>query len=143
MEPDTGDRALGAWMKQVRERRGLTQADVAKALGIKQPNVNRMERGKQRVGADQLFVIERFLGATYGKDQPSEVFESGFAAGEFDALAAMASAISERAVAARDRLRGGATPDAYEAIGTRARRAVAETPPAGSAKAPRRKASSR
>lgn len=130
-----GDPALGAWIKEVRKRQGLRQADVARAMGIQQPSVNRIEKGTQGVSAKQLMAVEQLLGATYGAVQPDQVFERGFAAGEFSAIAGMATAIAARASAAERRLReGGATPvtrgEADEAL---------DDPPAREAPAPRRR----
>lgn len=141
---DRDDRALTEWISQAIAASDLSQTAIAKAVGTDQGTVSKWKSGTQTISAPQLLRLERVLKSTFRPDlAPAQVFERGFAAGEFDALAAMAEAIAERAAAARDRLRQGATPVSYEALGTRARLAVAEAPPPGSVKAPRRKASSR
>jgi plasmid maintenance system antidote protein VapI len=40
----------GEMLKAYRERSGLTQRELAKRLGVRQPNVNSMERGKRPIG---------------------------------------------------------------------------------------------
>jgi UDP-N-acetylglucosamine 1-carboxyvinyltransferase len=47
-------RAMGAFVRRIREQRGLTQADVAKALGTSQSALVRMEKGDQNMGIDLL-----------------------------------------------------------------------------------------
>lgn len=47
-------RAMGAFIRSVREQRGLSQADVAKALKTSQSAVVRMEKGDQNMGIDLL-----------------------------------------------------------------------------------------
>lgn len=45
---------MGAFVRRIREQRGLTQADVASALGTSQSALVRMERGDQNMGIDLL-----------------------------------------------------------------------------------------
>jgi len=47
-------RAMGAFVRRIREQRGLTQGDVAKALGTSQSALARMEKGDQNMGIDLL-----------------------------------------------------------------------------------------
>jgi len=47
-------KAMGAFMRRLREQRGMTQADVAKALGTSQSALVRMEKGDQNMGIDLL-----------------------------------------------------------------------------------------
>ncbi len=47
-------RAMGAFVRRIREQRGLTQADVAKSLGTSQSALVRMEKGDQNMGIDLL-----------------------------------------------------------------------------------------
>jgi UDP-N-acetylglucosamine 1-carboxyvinyltransferase len=47
-------RAMGAFLRRLREQRGMTQGDVAKALGTSQSALVRMEKGDQNMGIDLL-----------------------------------------------------------------------------------------
>lgn len=47
-------RAMGAFVRRIREQRGLTQADVAKMLGTSQSALVRMEKGDQNMGIELL-----------------------------------------------------------------------------------------
>jgi len=44
----TNNQKLGHLIYQIRQERGLTQAEFAKRLGTSQSAVNRIEQGKQR-----------------------------------------------------------------------------------------------
>jgi transcriptional regulator with XRE-family HTH domain len=52
---------LGRRMRVERERAGLSQADVADALGCTQANVCHIESGRSRVSTDQLEAFARLL----------------------------------------------------------------------------------
>lgn len=54
-------RAMGAFVRRIREQRGLTQADLAKALGTSQSALVRMEKGDQNMGFDLLMKISDAL----------------------------------------------------------------------------------
>jgi len=47
-------RAMGAFVRRIREQRGLSQADVAKSLGTSQSALARMEKGDQNMGLELL-----------------------------------------------------------------------------------------
>ncbi len=55
-------RAMGAFVRRIREARGLTQADLAKELGTSQSALVRMEKGHQNMGFDLLMKIGDALG---------------------------------------------------------------------------------
>ena len=55
-------RALGAFVRRIREQRSLTQAEVAKALGTSQSALVRMEKGEQNMGIDLLRKLGDVLG---------------------------------------------------------------------------------
>ncbi len=46
--------AVGAFVRRIREQRGLTQSEVAHVLGTSQSALARMENGKQNMGIDLL-----------------------------------------------------------------------------------------
>ncbi len=66
--------AIGSRMRELRKERGLTQAELARQIGIQQSDLSRMEKGEYRVSLDNLF---RILGvfnldlADFFGDKPS------------------------------------------------------------------------
>ena len=57
------DVALAVALAKLRERRGLSQTELAKRVGMKQPQLARLESGAQRPGIGTLI---RLLGALDG-----------------------------------------------------------------------------
>lgn len=55
-------KAMGAFVRRIREQRGLTQADVAKELGTSQSALVRMEKGDQNMGIELLRKLSDVLG---------------------------------------------------------------------------------
>ena len=55
---------LGNAVKQMREALGWSQSQLARASGVSQQNVSRIEQGKQMPRVDMLAFIARALGAT-------------------------------------------------------------------------------
>jgi transcriptional regulator with XRE-family HTH domain len=49
--------AVGSRLRKLRKERGLTQADLARQIGILQSDLSRMEKGEYRVSLDKLFKI--------------------------------------------------------------------------------------
>lgn len=70
--------AVGSRLRKLRKERGLTQADLARQIGIQQSDLSRMEKGEYRVSLDTLFkilaVFELNLADFFG-DQPANVEE--------------------------------------------------------------------
>ena len=60
---------VGAKLRELRERAGLTQADVARLTGIHRPNIARAERGQHDQALDTVVRIARAIGVP-----PSAVF---------------------------------------------------------------------
>jgi transcriptional regulator with XRE-family HTH domain len=60
--PDERRLAIAGRLKAAREQAGLTQAQVAKILGLHRPSVSEIEAGRRRVSAEELVQ----LGETYG-----------------------------------------------------------------------------
>jgi UDP-N-acetylglucosamine 1-carboxyvinyltransferase len=52
---------IGNLIAQIRQERGLSQAEFARRLGTSQSAVNRMERGRQNLSLDTLGRISDFL----------------------------------------------------------------------------------
>jgi transcriptional regulator with XRE-family HTH domain len=48
---------IGSRLRKVRKERGLTQAELARQIGIQQSDLSRMEKGEYRVSLDNLFKI--------------------------------------------------------------------------------------
>jgi len=49
--------AVGSRLRRLRKERGLTQAELARQIGIQQSDLSRMEKGAYRVSLDNLFKI--------------------------------------------------------------------------------------
>ena len=49
--------AIGSRLRGLRKERGLTQAELARQIGIQQSDLSRMEKGEYRVSLDNLFKI--------------------------------------------------------------------------------------
>lgn len=49
-------------IRAARQRRGMSQRDLARALGMAQSTLSRIERGERRVSVDRLIEIARALG---------------------------------------------------------------------------------
>jgi len=56
--------ALRACLKEERTKQGLTQAELAKAMGTSQPRIARIERGDPSVSVDLLLKALMTLGMT-------------------------------------------------------------------------------
>lgn len=52
--PDTSKQLIGKRLQEARKLAGLSQAQVAKLLGIHRPSVSEIEAGNRRVSADEL-----------------------------------------------------------------------------------------
>ncbi len=68
--PQTAE--IGGRLRQLRKDRGLTQAELARQIGIQQSDLSRMEKGEYRVSLDNLFkilgVFELDLADFFGDD---------------------------------------------------------------------------
>lgn len=51
-------------MRTVREHRGLTQAQLADQLGVQQPWIAKLERGRGAMAPEQLRAIAQVLGVS-------------------------------------------------------------------------------
>ncbi len=60
--PDPIDVEVGLNLRAARKSRGLSQADVGEALGVTFQQVQKYERGANRVSASMLVKAARFLG---------------------------------------------------------------------------------
>ena len=70
--PNQTDVYIGKRMKMQRLARGLSQTDIAKRLGITFQQIQKYERGVNRVGAGRLQEMANLLGVT-----PAFFFEDG------------------------------------------------------------------
>lgn len=72
--PNPIDIAVGQRIRAVRELRGLTQTDLAKATGVTFQQIQKYERGTNRVSASRLMLISHALGqpvsAFFDADEP-------------------------------------------------------------------------
>lgn len=56
--------AMSDRIREARQEAGLTQVDVARAMGLKQQSVQAWEAGRTRPGADKLAALASVLGTT-------------------------------------------------------------------------------
>jgi transcriptional regulator with XRE-family HTH domain len=70
--PDPIDVEVGLNLRRVRRDRGLSQAEVGDALGITFQQVQKYERGANRVSASMLVKAARFLGVRAADLLPEE-----------------------------------------------------------------------
>ena len=57
-------------IRAARKERGVSQRELARALGVAQSTLSRMERGERRVSVDRLIAIARALGV-----RPSDMMD--------------------------------------------------------------------
>lgn len=70
--------AVGSRLRKLRKERGVTQADLARQIGIQQSDLSRMEKGEYRVSLDTLFKILAVFNldlAHFFGDQPTKAEE--------------------------------------------------------------------
>lgn|SRR5262245_5528741 len=56
--------AIASRLKTAREQAGLTQAQVAKNLGLHRPSVSEMEAGRRSVSAEELATLAKLYGVS-------------------------------------------------------------------------------
>ena len=65
--------AIGSRLRRLRKERGLTQAELARQIGIQQSDLSRMEKGEYRVSLDNrvkiLGVFDLDLADFFGDNQ--------------------------------------------------------------------------
>lgn len=59
---DAFDRAIGELIRLRREGAGLTQADVARAVGLTRASISNIEAGRQRFNVEMLYKLAAALG---------------------------------------------------------------------------------
>ena len=77
--PNPVDIYVGKRMRQRREMQGLPQKELARRLGISFQQVQKYERGANRIGCSRLFDLSRVLDVDIGyffEDMPSDVANS-------------------------------------------------------------------
>ena len=116
--PNPIDIAVGQRVRAVRELRGLTQTDLAKATGVTFQQIQKYERGTNRVSASRLMLISHALG------QPvSTFFDSEEPSG--DGLDLFSVSGSKALLEAYGRIE---TPDQRRIVVALARSLAGETP---------------
>src|SRR3954471_22384621 len=65
-QPNEIDRLVGSRVRQRRMQRGMSQEQLAAALGITVPQVQKYEKGVNRIGASRLHKIAGLLGVPIG-----------------------------------------------------------------------------
>lgn len=62
---DFDEKTLGSRIKQAREQKGLSQVDLAKALGIGQRGISQLENGNRKLAVSELPIIAEALGVHF------------------------------------------------------------------------------
>src|SRR4051795_5322541 len=90
-EPNEIDRLVGSRVRQRRMQLGMGQDELAEQLGITVPQVQKYEKGVNRIGASRLHKIAGLLGVPIGAlfeahagAQPREPESGGAEAGQPD-----------------------------------------------------------
>src|SRR4051794_7304971 len=65
-QPNEIDRLVGSRVRQRRMQRGMSQEQLAAALGITVPQLQKYEKGVNRIGASRLHTIAGLLGVPIG-----------------------------------------------------------------------------
>jgi transcriptional regulator with XRE-family HTH domain len=65
------DQHIGARVKSARKRLGISQAELARRVGIDQPSISRLEKGERQLSANQLARIAAALNTTVADLMPS------------------------------------------------------------------------
>lgn len=91
MACDAIDVEIGKRMRQARVAAGLTQTELGARLGISFQQVQKYEKGRNRIGGGRLYKIARALGVkiTYFFDGVDELLDAGalpVGAGEVGAI---------------------------------------------------------
>ena len=77
------DRKVGARVSAIRKARGLSQSALGEAIGVTFQQVQKYEKGTNRIGAGRLQTIARFLDVPlsdlYGQEENSEGLDEAFA----------------------------------------------------------------
>jgi transcriptional regulator with XRE-family HTH domain len=71
MPNESANPALGARLAEVRKERGVTQADLAKRLGVRQAMVSMIETNEAEYGEDLARRIKTFIDSGAGATQKS------------------------------------------------------------------------
>lgn len=72
------DRQIGERLRRKRLERGLTQSDIARALGVSFQQVQKFEKGKNRINASQLRRVAERLGAAIAEFYGDGAAQPGF-----------------------------------------------------------------
>ena len=72
-------RLFGLKVKKIRERKNLSQAMVAKEIGLSRTSITNIERGHQHISLHLLYEFSRVLGVEIGELLPerAELIEKG------------------------------------------------------------------
>ena len=74
--PNSQAATIGSRLRRLRKERNLTQAELARQIGIQQSDLSRMEKGEYRVSLDNLFkilaVFDVQVSEFFGKPEAAE-----------------------------------------------------------------------
>ena len=117
--PHPVDTHVGGVLRDLRTARGLSQSDLAVRLGLSFQQVQKYERGANRISASKLFELAQILG-----EDPA-VFFAGLRRGRSVKSAAAPSLRAARLAMLFDRIPKGPTGDAvFKLVEALARTAV-------------------
>ena len=84
--PIRSSQDLGELIGSARRKRGLSQRDVAKELGVTQAWISRVERGNQKCWIGQVLRLAAFLDVNLVGELPTEVTGETQVHGEYPDL---------------------------------------------------------
>lgn len=83
MQPRINPKQIGKRLSNLRKRRGYSQAEISKLIGISRPSIAQMELGSRKISIGEMmmlaevlnFSIDRFLSQDYNEEQIEPVAE--------------------------------------------------------------------
>lgn len=58
---------VGKLVKRLREKKGIEQADLAKAIGVSQGTISNIESGKRKAQANVALALSKFFNEDFSK----------------------------------------------------------------------------
>jgi transcriptional regulator with XRE-family HTH domain len=89
---------IASYIRDARKRAGVTQADVADALGVDKSAVSRLERGERGIAVGELARVARLIGVSVDELLFEELPEEVLLRAEDDQHATEATALTDELI---------------------------------------------